>query len=115
MAASPHPFDPLRPAEVELAAQILRESLPETRIRFKVIEVQEPRKQDVIPYIEAERLGNSLPEKPARLVYSMFHRLDTGALMKALINVDRRKLLSVKELPADIEVSSNTASYRTST
>ena len=105
MSPAPHPFDPLHPDEIELATQILTKALPESRLRFKVIEVQEPRKQDVIPYIEAERTGSTLLEKPARLVYSMFHRLDDGAFMKALINLDRRNLLSVKELPADIEVS----------
>lgn len=105
MSLTTHPFDPLRTDEIELAAEVLKKSLPGTRLRFKAIEVLEPRKQDVIPYIEAERNGTPLPEKPARLVYSLFHRLDSGAFMKALLNLDRGELLSIKELPTDIEVS----------
>lgn len=56
-----HPFDPIRPEEISLATAILKASLPGVNLRFKVIDVKEPIKKDVIPYIEAERTGQPLP------------------------------------------------------
>lgn len=66
-----HPFDPLTPSEIQLAVKILESTFPGVKLRYKRIDVQEPLKKDVIPYIEAERLGQSLP--PGRLVcYTLF-------------------------------------------
>ncbi|KAL4874436.1 copper amine oxidase [Aspergillus karnatakaensis] len=99
-----HPFDPLLPGEVRLATAIIRAALPGVDIRFKTIDIQEPIKADVIPLIEAERLGKPLDvPRPARLLFSYFHRLDTGAFLKALLNIKDRKIISMKELPANIQ------------
>ncbi|QSS64148.1 copper amine oxidase [Histoplasma capsulatum] len=98
-----HPFDPIRPNEVSLAAEILQASFPGVSLRFKVIDVQEPIKRDVVPYLEAERLGTPLPAKPARIIQSLFHRLDTKAFLKALINLDTRTVISAKELPKHVQ------------
>lgn len=99
-----HPFDPLTAAEVKLAVITLEKALPNIPLRFKRIDVLEPIKKDVIPYIEAERLGNPLPSKPARLLFSYFHRKDTGAFFKAVINADTKQAVYVKELPEGIQV-----------
>ncbi|KAF4468704.1 primary-amine oxidase [Fusarium albosuccineum] len=101
--ASLHPFDPIRPDEIQLACQILRASFKQTTLRFKTIEIKEPPKQDVIPYIEAERLGKPLPAKPARTIYALFHRLDSGAFIKALVNLDAKSVSSAKQLPAYVQ------------
>ncbi|PGG95795.1 primary-amine oxidase [Blastomyces parvus] len=98
-----HPFDPIRPDEVSLAAKILQASFPGVSLRFKVIDVQEPIKRDVVPYLEAERLGTPLPAKPARIIQSLFHRLDTKAFLKALVNLDTKAVITVKELPKDVQ------------
>ncbi|CAG8947675.1 unnamed protein product [Penicillium salamii] len=101
----PHPFDPLQPGEIRLATAILHAALPDVPLRFKTIDVQEPIKSTVIPFIEAERLGKSLLEvpRPARLLFSYFHRVDTGAFMKALIHLGDRKVVSMKQLPVGVE------------
>lgn len=99
-----HPFDPIRPDEVSLAAEILQASFPGVSLRFKVIDAQEPIKKDVVPYLEAERLGTPLPAKPARIIQSLFHRLDTKAFLKALINLDTQAVVAVKELPKGVQV-----------
>lgn len=104
---APHPFDPVTPDELRLAVKILENAFPGVALRYKVIDLQEPIKKDVVPYIEAERLCVSLPKKPARLLMAMFHRLDTKSFMKALINIDTRVLLHVKEIPKDLQVSPN--------
>lgn len=106
---NPHPFDPLTPQEIRLGHRILQSAFPGVKLRINRIDLQEPIKKDVIPYIEAERLGKPLPQKPARLIYSYFHRLDTGACCKALLNVDNASVVSVKELPPGVQVNNSFA------
>lgn len=101
-----HPFDPLTPAEIRLAVKILEASFPGVPLRYKVIEVQEPIKKDTVPYLEAERKGAPLPARPTRILTALFHRLDTKAFLKALINADKKTLLQCKELPKGVQVSS---------
>ena len=99
-----HPFDPLTPSEIKLAVKILEGAFPGVKLRYKRIDVQEPLKKDVIPYIEAERLGKSLPPKPARVLHTLFHRLDNGAFYKALINADTKSVIYAKEMPKHVQV-----------
>lgn len=107
-----HPFDPISPEEIKLAVRILEATFPGVQLRYKRIDVNEPIKKDVIPYIEAERLRRPLPPPPARLLYTLFHRLDTGAFYKAVLNADKRSIVYAKELPREVQVCGNpTASY----
>ena len=101
----PHPFDPITPEEIKLAVRILEATFPGVSLRYKRIDINEPIKKDVIAYIEAERLRRPLPPPPARLLYVLFHRLDTGAFYKALLNADKRSIVYAKELPKEIQVS----------
>jgi primary-amine oxidase len=105
MSITPHPFDPLTPQEIRLGLRILQSAFPGVQLRINRIDLQEPLKNDVIPYIEAERLGKPLPPKPARLLYAYFHRLDTGACCKALLNADNASVIYAKELPAGVQVT----------
>ncbi|KAL4935145.1 hypothetical protein BDV06DRAFT_207584 [Aspergillus oleicola] len=98
-----HPFDPITPGEITLATKILQAAFPSVMLRYKKIDMQEPIKAEVVPYIEAERLGKPLPRKPTRLLQSLFHRMDTGAFFKALLNADSRSIVYVKELPKEIQ------------
>jgi primary-amine oxidase len=99
-----HPFDPVRPEEIRLGVRILEAAFPGVPLRYNRIDIHEPIKQDVIPYIEAERQGKPLPPRPARLLYSYFNRLDTGVCLKALMNADTRSLIYAKELPEGVQV-----------
>ncbi|KAI9927122.1 hypothetical protein ASPWEDRAFT_46612 [Aspergillus wentii DTO 134E9] len=98
-----HPFDPVTPGEIQLAVKILQNAFPGVSLRYKKIDIQEPAKKDVIPFIEAERLRQPLPPKPARLLQVLFHRLDTGAFFKGLLNAETRSVAYMKELPKDIQ------------
>ncbi|KAL2822708.1 copper amine oxidase [Aspergillus cavernicola] len=98
-----HPFDPVSPGEITLATKILEAAFPNTALRYKKIDIQEPIKAEVIPYIEAERLGNPLPPKPTRVLQVLFHRIDTGAFFKALLNADKKSVIYATELPKEIQ------------
>ncbi|CAG7917674.1 unnamed protein product [Penicillium olsonii] len=101
---APHPFDPLQPGEIRLAVAILRAAYPGVPLRFKTVDVQEPIKSEVIPLIEAERLGKPLDvPRPARLIFSYFHRVDNGVFFKGLVSLNDRKVVQVTELPAEIQ------------
>lgn len=100
----PHPFDPITPEEIMLGVALLEQAFPGVALRYKRIDVLEPIKKDTIPYIEAERLGKPLPARPARLLFSYFHRRDTGAFLKAVLNADTKKPVYIKELPKNIQV-----------
>ncbi|KAL4750026.1 hypothetical protein BDW72DRAFT_194270 [Aspergillus terricola var. indicus] len=98
-----HPFDPITPGEITLATRILQAAFPGVKLRYKKIDLQEPIKAEVVPYIEAERLGKPLPRKPTRLLQVLFHRMDTGAFFKGLLNADSKSVVYAKELPREIQ------------
>jgi primary-amine oxidase len=100
-----HPFDPLTPAEIKIAVSILEHAFPGVPLRYKRIDVLEPIKKDVVPYLDAELRGLPLPKKPARLLFSYFHRMDTRAFFKAVLSLETLKPVYVKELPKDIQVN----------
>ncbi|KAI9740933.1 MAG: hypothetical protein M1818_004539 [Claussenomyces sp. TS43310] len=101
--ATPHPFDPISAAEIKVSVDLLKASFPDVKLRFKLVDINEPVKKDVIPYIEAERRGQTLPARPARIAQVLFHRLDNGVFMKAYLDVTVGKVLVVKELPKEIQ------------
>jgi primary-amine oxidase len=101
-----HPFDPITPAEIQLAVKILEAAFPGVSLRYKKIDVNEPLKREVVPYIEAERLGKPLPTAPTRLFQVLFHRLDNGAFYKALLNAGTRSVVYAKQLPKEVQVYS---------
>ncbi|KAL4876380.1 copper amine oxidase [Aspergillus karnatakaensis] len=98
-----HPFDPITPGEITLATKVLQAAFPGVKLRYKKIDIQEPIKAEVVPYIEAERLGKPLPTKPTRLLQVLFHRLDTGAFHKALLNAATKTIIDIKELPKEVQ------------
>ena len=104
--AAAHPFDPVSPGEIRLAVKVLEAAFPGIPLRYKKIDYQEPIKSEVIPYIEAERLGKPLPPLPTRLLLALFHRLDTGACCKVVINAGTSSIVYAKELPKGVQVSS---------
>lgn len=100
----PHPFDPISPEEIKLAVRILEATFPGVPLRYKRIDINEPIKKEILPYIEAERLRRPLPSPPARLIYALFHRLDTGAFYKAVLNAGSHTIVYAKELPREVQV-----------
>jgi len=100
-----HPFDPITPGEIQLAVRVLQAAFPSVPLRYKKIDLQEPIKADVIPYIEAERLRQPLPPRPARILLAYFNRLDNGSFYKALLNADTRSIIYAKEMPKEVQVS----------
>ncbi|KAI8675694.1 Amine oxidase [Fusarium keratoplasticum] len=81
-----HPLDPLHADEIAQVVKILNHC-QRSKLRFKVITLDEPRKQDLIPYLEAERLGDLLPTPPNRKAYVYFHTLDDHKFHRGVVNI----------------------------
>lgn len=57
-----HPLGPLTAEEIKQSSRLMVQSWPEgTLFRFKVIKLREPAKSELVPYLKAERSGQSLP------------------------------------------------------
>jgi primary-amine oxidase len=99
-----HPFDPVTPGEITLTSSILQHALSEAPLRFRRIDLQDPVKKDVLPFLEAERLGQPLPSPPPRILQVLFDNEKSGTLCKALVNATSRSVVYVKELPKHVQV-----------
>ncbi|PSN70859.1 hypothetical protein BS50DRAFT_659666 [Corynespora cassiicola Philippines] len=101
--SSVHPFDPITPGEIQSAARAIRLSLPSVSVRFRRIDIQDPIKQQVIPYIEAARLDLPLPTPPPRVVQVLFDNNDNGLFCKASVNVTAKSVIYIKEFPKHVQ------------
>ncbi|KAK2601153.1 hypothetical protein N8I77_010623 [Diaporthe amygdali] len=90
-----HPLDPLVADEVRYAAQIIKKhtQLSDGHIRFKVIDLFEPPKDEVFAYFEDKEL---VPHRKARAYY---HCRNEQHLTKAIVNISTGVLESVEDLP----------------
>lgn len=57
-----HPLSPLTASEITTSAELIKGLYPtQTRIDFKAITLEEPEKAQLVPYLDAEHNGRSLP------------------------------------------------------
>ncbi|KAF5517897.1 Copper amine oxidase 1 [Colletotrichum aenigma] len=90
-----HPLDPLSVDEVRKASQLLLQelSLPPMCIRFKVVDLAEPSKDEVLAHLQR---GNRVPDRKARIYY---HQKNSKVLTKSILNVSSGILETTEELP----------------
>ncbi|KAH6630018.1 copper amine oxidase [Chaetomium sp. MPI-SDFR-AT-0129] len=96
---SQHPFDPLTGKEIQLAAEILRKhhAVP-TEILFRAITLCEPRKADMVPFLDQEHAGEA-PAPPARIARILAHVNGTFTEFKVNLDQDSQGVISEKPLP----------------
>jgi primary-amine oxidase len=95
----PHPLDPITPAELRQAVKILQDHFNGVRLRFKFIDIYDCPKNDVIPYLECERLGKPLPPPPNRRARIYFHKQVQNVFQKAVVNLATGDVELVEALP----------------
>lgn len=70
-----HPLCPLTATEITTTADLVRSAWPaNTDLRFKVLTLDEPPKKDLLPYLEAEHSGASLPHIDRKAFISYYIR-----------------------------------------
>lgn len=84
VTAAPHPLDPLFSDEVRQAARALISHLrvAVSEIRFKIIDLYEPAKNEVLGYLHH---GRPRPHRRARVYYQL---RDTATLVSAVVNLN---------------------------
>lgn len=84
VTAASHPLDPLSSDEVRQAAQALVSHLGVAKpdIRFKVIDLYEPAKDEVLAYLHH---GRQRPDRRARVYYQL---RNTATLVSAVVNIN---------------------------
>ncbi|KAJ5127146.1 hypothetical protein N7448_007925 [Penicillium atrosanguineum] len=93
-----HPFDPLTPGEIAKAAQIVHKALPGKSPNFRVITLQEPRKSEMIPFLEKEHFGQSQISRPVRTArVQVTVRGDSGAIEMIELFVDIHSASVIKK------------------
>lgn len=80
------------------AAQIAHKALPGKSPNFRVITLQEPRKRDMIPFLEKEHVGQSQIPRPARKArVQVTIRGDSGAIEMIELLVDLHSASVIKK------------------
>ncbi|KAH3664144.1 hypothetical protein OGAPHI_004858 [Ogataea philodendri] len=90
-----HPFDPISDAEIRLTSKLIKNSYgKDQRIRFSQIDRQDPPKQDMLRYLEAEKAGKTLPQI-SRITYAFYY---VGKdFYKALVNATYGHLITTQK------------------
>jgi primary-amine oxidase len=82
-----HPLAPIDSQEIRQAVSFVRAQWPaDTDLHFKSITLQEPAKTEVIPYLEAQLAGQSLPKIDRRVTVTYYIR-KTNKFHEAVVNL----------------------------
>ncbi|ANB15316.1 copper-containing amine oxidase [Sugiyamaella lignohabitans] len=98
------PFDPITAEEITVASSFLKKKLSPLVVQFRVIDVDEPRKAQVIEYLEKKKLNKDAP-LPTRYVKLIYVKSDSPHLQKSIYNVDTGSIESTVEFPLGVKSS----------
>jgi primary-amine oxidase len=83
-AAAVHPLAPLGCSEITTCAHLVMDKYPQgTNLQFKAITLLEPKKEDAIPYLAAERGRERLPHI-ARKAFVAYYIRNTVTLARCI-------------------------------
>ncbi|KAF4965109.1 hypothetical protein FSARC_7048 [Fusarium sarcochroum] len=102
-AASPHPFDPLRPDEISRASRIVRPHFGGPDPNFRVITLLEPAKKQMIPYLEKEHSKKpigQIPTRNARVEASIKGDAGENQLFELIVDLDDNKVAQKQHVEA---------------
>lgn len=86
-----HPLCPLSGPEISLTAELIRAQWPlNVDLRFKVVTLEEPAKKSLIPYLDAEHSGRTVP-RIDRMAFVSYYLRNTVCTVLAM----KRNLLIV--------------------
>lgn len=93
-----HPFDPLNPEEISLAAALVRPHFGQQEPNFRVITLQEPPKQQMIPFLDTEHGRNTHRQEPpsrcARVHVVVRLQEEKNALFELLVDLNEKKVIA---------------------
>lgn len=92
-----HPFDPLSPDEISRAAAIVRPHFGSQEPNFRVITLQEPPKNEMIPFLDSEHAGRAtdhVPMRCARVEVVIRLSEEDNALFELLVDLDSNRIIA---------------------
>ncbi|ORY81302.1 primary-amine oxidase [Leucosporidium creatinivorum] len=99
--ASPHPLDPASATELLQALALIQATYgPDVVLHWKTAGLEETPKHQLVPFLEAERAGKSIPA-PDRLIFVMYYIKKTPRLFEAIVNLTTSQLDHHIELPRE--------------
>lgn len=103
-----HPLDPITATEVQVVASLIRKKFKDVKLRFQQIDLQEPRKEEMITFLEAERRGElpeSTPSRIARCYIWLYTEKQESPVdfHKMLVDITFGKIVDDTLLPAGIQ------------
>ncbi|KAF2007923.1 hypothetical protein P154DRAFT_453216 [Amniculicola lignicola CBS 123094] len=100
-----HPLAPLSATELASAAAIIKASWPaHTDLYFKAVTLEEPPKSEVLPYLEAEHNGQSLPPVSRRAFINYYIR-NTSKFHEAIVDLNTGRVLRNVLLGASVHAN----------
>lgn len=97
-----HPFAPLSKDEITAAADLIRSQWPEgTDLQFKAVTLQEPAKAEAVPYLAAERSGESTQRIDRRAFINYYIR-KTNKFHEATVNLSAQTVERNVRLGANV-------------
>ncbi|KLU85592.1 copper amine oxidase 1 [Magnaporthiopsis poae ATCC 64411] len=88
-ACQAHPLGPLSGDEISRSSSLIRAAWPEgTKFQFKVVTLLEPAKAELMPYLVAERNGQS-PSSIDRRSFVVYYIRNTHKLHEAVVNLSK--------------------------
>ncbi|KAL1868419.1 hypothetical protein VTK73DRAFT_3713 [Phialemonium thermophilum] len=95
----PHPFDPLTPAEISRASAIVKPHFPGLSPNFRVITLQEPRKNEMIRFLKNENDRSAKrPARCAMVQVAIVARTGPDQLFELIVDLDAGVVTSKKLL-----------------
>ncbi|KAL7916814.1 copper amine oxidase [Trichoderma velutinum] len=101
MATHIHPFDPLRPEEINRVADIVRPAFAGQSLNFRVITLKEPPKAEMIDFLEREHRNEPERKRPsrcARVEALVKPQAGKHELHELFVNLDESKITGQKHL-----------------
>lgn len=99
-AGTPHPFDPATAEEIASAADAIKALFNGIPLHFKAAGIDEPPKQAMLEFLDAEHSGRPLPLVP-RCIFLIWYIKSTPRLFEGIVDVTHGKVVYHKELPRD--------------
>lgn len=101
MGSSKHPLDPLTAAEILQVSSLLKAKSPDKSLHFKCINITEPPKPSLRPFLRAEREGTAAASL-ARKASALYYHRGTSDLFLAEVNLTSNSITKVEKLGAGL-------------
>ncbi|CUM63850.1 uncharacterized protein PRCAT00001435001 [Priceomyces carsonii] len=96
-------FDPISAHEIKLSSSLTKKSVSDP-VRFRTIDVLEPLKDEMIPFLEAQLKGLKTPTRPDRRIKVYYYIVKRQSFFKAIVNLDTNTVESTLKIPKGIQL-----------